>query len=97
MKILLGMLMGGLLVAFGMDVVRAQNPALTPYQITVTAKCVGNMDVSTAGQGVVCFGSDGGFISMNGAAAVQFAPAGAVAAPVTSVNGKTGAVVLAIQ
>jgi hypothetical protein len=89
MKVLLGMLIGGLLVAMGMGVARAQNPSLTPYQVTVTAKCVGNMNLSSTGQATVCFGVDGGFISLNGAAAVQFAPAGAVASPALTLNGTT--------
>jgi hypothetical protein len=87
MKVLLGILIGGLLVALGMSVVHAQNPALTPYQVTVTAKCTGNMNTSLAGQATYCLGVDGGFVSMNGSAPVQFAPASTSVAGVQKVQG----------
>ena len=86
---ILGMLIGGLLVALGMGVAQAQNPALTPYQVTVTAKCVGNMNVSLANQATYCSGIDGAFVSMNGAAPVQFAPAAAAASVALTLNGVT--------
>jgi hypothetical protein len=84
---MLGMLIGGLLVALGMGVTHAQNPSLTPYQVTVTAKCIGNMNTSLAGQATYCQGIDGGFVSMNGSAPVQYAPPSSVVAGVQRVQG----------
>ena len=83
------MLIGGLLVALGMGVAQAQNPALTPGQVTITAACKGNQNVSLASQATYCFGTDGAFVSLNGAAPIQFAPPGAATAVSLTLNGVT--------
>jgi hypothetical protein len=70
---LLGVLLGTLMVgSFSVGVIHAQNPNKTPFQITSTAPCMGNQNVSVAGQATYCFGSDGAFQSINGGAIGPF-------------------------
>ena len=70
----------------------AQNPNLTPYQFTVGTPHT-SCNVSAAGQANYCYGSDGPYVSINGAAYVSMLPTAQVAG-VTTFNGRTGAVTL---
>lgn len=67
-----------------------QNPSLTPSTLSIPTTVLHTNCSGAAGQMVYCFAGDGLWVSNNGAAFVQVQGN----APVLSVNGKTGNVVL---
>ena len=69
----------------------AQNPALTPYQFSVSNVTHTSCTV-LASTTQYCYASDGPYVSINGAAYVSMLPGPAAA--VTSFNGRTGAILL---
>jgi len=82
-----GFLLGVLLTA---GAIRAQNPTLSPGYFTYAASIShSNCVVPAAGTTAYCFAGDGAWVSVNGAAFVQFAPAAGVAAPALTINGTT--------
>lgn len=91
-----------LIVAMVVAVRAAQNPSLSPQMLTMSSTISHTNCLTPAlGQTLYCFAGDGAWISVNGAAYVQFAPPAAVATGVASisVNGatpQTGAVALTI-
>lgn len=86
--LVVSILIAGLLLGWNL---KAQTPG--PWQVGVTG--LHTACTTTAGATSYCFASDGLWVSLNGAAYVQVGtPTGTL---VTSVNGKTGTVVLAIQ
>ena len=74
--------------------VRAQ-AAGAPWQVAVSG--FHTACTTTASTTQFCFAADGLWQSINGSAYVQIGTLGPIGAPVTSVNGKTGAVTLVIQ
>jgi hypothetical protein len=69
----------------------AQNPNLTPYQFTVGTPHT-SCNVSAAGQANYCYGSDGPYVSINGAAYVSMlagAPAAITATAPLVMSGST--------
>jgi hypothetical protein len=74
---------------------KAQIANSNPWQLTVVG--THTSCAVAVGQTNFCFASDGLWQSLNGAPYVQLTPSTPIGTLVTSVNGKTGAVVLAIQ
>jgi len=68
----------------------AQNPSLTPSTLSIPTTVLHTNCTAATGQTVYCFAGDGLWVSTNGAAFAQVQGN----APVLSVNGKTGNVVL---
>src|ERR1700735_1073512 len=79
----LGFLAGA---SFSSPTVHAQNPNITPYQFAVSSPHT-TCNLSVSGQANYCYGSDGPFVSINGAPYVSMIGATGATGP----QGPTGA------